>query len=609
MRPLPVAGVSEVTELETLFVDPAQGDDSGDGSRDRPWRTLARAARDLTAGQTLFLRGGTYYEQATLSLEGTAAKPIVVSGYPGELAVLDGGLREFFETPEGSWEPFEGGAPGEFRSTRSYPGLGGVFGFLGDSMVPLHSYLWLSDLRAENEHWEGRDEAMYCGPGVWLDPRTQRLHLRLAPVRLAALPEDHRYRGVEDPRRIPLVLSGRTGVTLTLEKSRFVEIRDLIVRGAGRSAIEILDSHHLVLDGVSAFAGRHALVLEGTEDLRILSSRFRGRSAPWSSRARLKYKSEPDILVRTRGLVRKNRRMEIAFSEFSDGHDGVFLGDAEDVDFHHNLVENFNDDGIFLTARGAPNGNLRIYGNRISRTLTAFAFGWGRGQPNIPGRGVFIFRNLVELLEPVYYRMPASEEPQSLDYYGEINRDHGSPIWEPAAIYHNTFVVREVETRSPYLFGWGSHLDRTWRRVFNNIFVQVVGDPGFGDATAGSDLESDANLFWTFEATDSDLLLAFRESEAFRASRALYGPGWEAASLFADPLFAGFEVAGGGDYRLESGSPAVDRGIALPAAWPRLAGVEDEGPPDLGAFHLGSRAVAVGPEARHGVSRRSAPRR
>jgi hypothetical protein len=205
--------------------------------------------------------------------------------------------------------------------------------------------------------------------------------------------------------------------------------------------------------------------------------------------------------------------------------------------------------------------------------------------------------------------MPASEEPQSLDYYGEINRDHGSPIWEPAAIYHNTFVVREVETRSPYLFGWGSHLDRTWRRVFNNIFVQVVGDPGFGDATAGSDLESDANLFWTFEATDSDLLLAFRESEAFRASRALYGPGWEAASLFADPLFAGFEVAGGGDYRLESGSPAVDRGIALPAAWPRLAGVEDEGPPDLGAFHLGSRVVAVGPEARHGVSRRSAPRR
>ena len=46
---------------------------------------------------------------------------MTVRSYPGELAVLDGGVPEFTDDPAGSWLPVEGGAESEFVSKRSYP--------------------------------------------------------------------------------------------------------------------------------------------------------------------------------------------------------------------------------------------------------------------------------------------------------------------------------------------------------------------------------------------------------------------------------------------------------------------------------------------------------
>ena len=103
-------------------------------------------------GDTLYLRGGTYYECVTLTVAGTAGKPITIRSYPGEVAILDGGIREFYEDPANAWEPFPQGAEGEFRSKKSYA-FGGGFGNFGDSMVPFHRYLNFADLRTSNEFY------------------------------------------------------------------------------------------------------------------------------------------------------------------------------------------------------------------------------------------------------------------------------------------------------------------------------------------------------------------------------------------------------------------------------------------------------------------------
>ena len=74
-------------------------------------------------GKTIYLRGGTFYKHVRVAVRGNRRKPITIRSYPGELAVIDGGLTGFFHSPEFAWDP--DGAAGEFRSRRSYPDLGG----------------------------------------------------------------------------------------------------------------------------------------------------------------------------------------------------------------------------------------------------------------------------------------------------------------------------------------------------------------------------------------------------------------------------------------------------------------------------------------------------
>src|SRR5262249_1573205 len=104
MRPLPAASHRPLAAGSQRFVDPAKGDDAAAGTEPAPWRTLTHATRQLNPGDTLYLRGGVYWERVALTKSGTTEGPITIAGYPGELAVLDGGLREFFESPATSWE-------------------------------------------------------------------------------------------------------------------------------------------------------------------------------------------------------------------------------------------------------------------------------------------------------------------------------------------------------------------------------------------------------------------------------------------------------------------------------------------------------------------------
>src|SRR5262249_58448193 len=126
----------------------------------------------LGPGQTLCLRGGTYYERVKVTAAGTAERPVILRSHPGELAVIDAGLREFFEDPASAWEPVEKGAPGEYRSAKAYPGRAGkkarravaVLGNFGDSMVPLHGYRFAADFRTDNELWNlGKNDATDAG--------------------------------------------------------------------------------------------------------------------------------------------------------------------------------------------------------------------------------------------------------------------------------------------------------------------------------------------------------------------------------------------------------------------------------------------------------------
>lgn len=70
------------------------GTSSGDGTTDAPWdlnTALGGGHGKVQVGDTIWLRQGTYAGQFYSGLSGTASNPIVVRGYPGERATLDGG--------------------------------------------------------------------------------------------------------------------------------------------------------------------------------------------------------------------------------------------------------------------------------------------------------------------------------------------------------------------------------------------------------------------------------------------------------------------------------------------------------------------------------------
>lgn len=65
------------------------GNNANAGTLALPWRTVQFAASTANAGDTVYVRGGTYSERVNFTKSGTASAPIVFREYPGEVPVID----------------------------------------------------------------------------------------------------------------------------------------------------------------------------------------------------------------------------------------------------------------------------------------------------------------------------------------------------------------------------------------------------------------------------------------------------------------------------------------------------------------------------------------
>jgi hypothetical protein len=611
MRALPTASKRPLAGGPAYYVD-VKGNDQHDGCKEKPWKTLGHASKQLKPGDTLYLRSGTYYESVTIAVRGTAEKPITIRSYPGELAILDAGFREFVEDPAGAWEKVAGGHPDEFRSTKTYT-HGGGFGNFADSMVPLHRYIDFYDLRSTNEFYReslgNRNTdpvGIYTGPGVRRDPETGRIHVRLSHTHLDGL-GDRAYRGETDPRRAPLVVAGHDH-TLTAEGAKHLRFEDLVFRGAGRSAILVTrdaedisqDAEDIILDGCSLYGSGSALRVNHSRGLRVTNCAVRGHTAPWHSRFSAKNRAHAGYLV-----VIEGTEFELDHSEFTDHHDFLQFERADRLSLHHCLIDNIDDDGIEPGPKKAR-GTALIYQNVMMRTLNPFTA--HADKPNQvtaePGSGLYVFRNIIDLRQGTYKSPPAETDSTGgyLDHPTTmICHNHGSPTCAVYYVYQNTFLMPDAGFRGYGYLSWASHMQGTTRRVFNNLFVQVAGPPGmnFSALTADGDYEANGNLLWSVTdgpSVKGDVFAKFRSSPLFALSKKRYAPGWGAHDLFADPKFVRLEndARQPADLRLQSGSAAIDAGVALPVEWPDTLRDDEQGKPDLGALPQGTMMLRVG---------------
>ncbi|HEY3900223.1 MAG TPA: right-handed parallel beta-helix repeat-containing protein [Chthoniobacter sp.] len=659
MRPLPVSSSRPLPAGPIYYVDAQHGDDAAKGTKESPWKTINASLPKLSAGDVLCLRGGSYFESVYCAVAGTAEHPITIRSYPGELAVIDGGLPEFQRSPATAWEPVLDGPADEYRSTHIYKNIRDVLGLFGDSNIGLQTYWYRRDLQAENETWIPNPstfiEPMYCGPGLWYDKQTGRIHVRLAHTRLTLPPSSpcklDPYAGETDPRKVPLVVAPYAAVPLFVDQAMHVHFEDLVFRGGGRAAVHLNFGVDLTFDHCTIYAGNVGLDAKGTGPLVMTNCGVFGMIAPWMWRtenALYSYSSkayppfiegmispeiagvaQPKLKQNFRNIARLpthavvvteggyefetfyhpfNHDWEISQCEFTEGHDGVYLS-GRDIHFHHNLVDHMEDDGIYISAPTPYiTDGIYCYQNLIRQAVDGF----GADARGGPGGKIYLYRNVIDLRAPLQFERPSVARPQGAIVFPQSallvhDSDHMLHM-EDIYFYQNTTLTSVGHALGSYsagtVFGFSPDAER---RVFNNLFVYLGGlkqyPVPFGYKYAKGNLAFDGNLHWNANPNikvPPDYFQKSRTHPLSEANKVNYPDGWDAHSLVGDPHLEKFssDFHEAVDLRLQADSIARQVGVALPSGWPDPLPPKDGTSPDIGAFPFGAEPLRVGIEGR-----------
>lgn len=611
------------------FVDPNKGDDSGEGSKEQPWRTIQASLEKLKPGDTLYLREGRYFENVHCSIVGTPEAPITISGYPGEKAILDGSLPEFQLDPESSWIPGE--APGEFISTRTWRNIRDVLGVFENSHIGLQTYWYREDLIAENELRAGNEENAleiftYCGPGIFYHKLTGRIHARLAHTKEDRPPLEP-YRGPTDPRAVALVVAPFRSVPLFIDQGMHLRFRDLVIRGGGYNSVKLDYAVDLEFEYVTIFGGTYCLRAKSSGPVKMTHCGIYGQIPPWS------YMSDnalhtPDPVhyspftsgpeTKRRNIARLpshallvteggeesdtfyypfNNRWEISYCEFADGHDGVYLN-GRNMWIHHCWIDNMQDDATYISSP-TPGvcDDVHFSRNYISKAKTPI----GAHTRGGPGGEIYVYGNVIDMRFLLADYRPSTDMPEGRIISGaSLFSPHGVKLTgiENITFAYNTALIPSI--RSGYAGRtYLSLTSDTFRTSVNSIYVYFGGLDGVGPDSRpplGASL-IDGNLHWSAEVTDAEgvaWLEIIRNSVKSKENVEKFnGLPWDGRGIFADPRFLSADLGAKDDLdlHLKPGSAAAK----LAVEFSKADALRDFSiGPASGAFQEGESQLAVG---------------
>jgi hypothetical protein len=582
------------------------GSDANPGTRERPWRTVGTAVERLRPGDTLRLRGGTYFERPDIRVSGTADAPITIESHPGERAVIDSGPAGPQTAGNQAWEPVDPEI-GEYRSVEEHR-PGNVYGYVdgipgyANGRVGLVPYASAEAFRATGEAYVDDQTPFYVGPGLFYDPSDRRIHVRLAKTDDLRAAEARYGRvfadDLPDPRRHRIVLSNAES-TLTVGGAHLV-LKDLAVNQAKATVLLTSRAHHVRLEGVTAWTGDTAVRADGAGigHVTVTRSRIYGDHPRWLFWSDMKSPPAPADLMRSTAidLYGGTHDWEISHSHLrGSGQDLISTNtDEQRISIHHNRIESCGDDALEL--EGSEDvGEVRVYENFIANCLVAIAA--GQDSPSFTGP-LYVFRNVVAFLRD----FPVNRAEGINDWNGGgrfgfeylFKQRSGN-----AFIYHNTLVLLNSG-------GDGINLvpaspEGTY--VANNLAVLVNGRVNGPYPTAPGQVVN-GNLYWSMNPGPGGVLVSDHATvPELAAATGLERNGLgEVPGQGTDPRFAGLrlQVADRGQDRWElrpasetvapsafllaGDSPAIDAGIAIPRH-PRLGRLPDtRSSRDIGAL-------------------------
>lgn len=531
-------------EPKEYFVSPA-GDNGNNGTFDSPWQTITYAVRHLKPGDVLFLRGGTYFEhEITMNVTGTEAAPITIQSYPGERAVIDGGVPDFRMAPGPAWEVVDE-TIALYRSRQSFAETSGfVRAWLVSDDVQLVEYESAENLVSTNYGPLNGLEPFYMGPGIRLG-EDGRVY-----IRLQYNPNDLSDANGSPLEPTPLDTNPNNNdvavffskYLLKLDGASHIEFRDLDFLHAEYIFDVRLDSNNVILSGCRLSFGNRGLVIRGgAGDWEIYDCEFNNGTPDYvywtdvKNRGRNVTEAHPEFQSAAIGGVMSG--FWVHHNLFRNMFDGLMIqAGTRNAQFTDNVFTDLRDDAINLS-RGIS--DVEVARNMLWHVKSGIS---NLGSNDAPGH-VYIHHNVIDNSafqrggRPGNYR----EDNWPIWTIGTPFADHDDGLkdswWK---LYNNTVVTRQNVGHRWAAAGPDSVTGNPEKYVLNNVFYVLDDRVIFRDDLTSLGSHYEGNVF--YQATDDELPLLANFGDGGRYDSLAdfqmeSDAGWEINGLQSDPGF------------------------------------------------------------------------
>ena len=526
------------------YVSP-NGSDNNSGTLDSPWQTLEYALGRLSPGDVLNLRGGIYYEhEIKVDLKGTASAPITIRSYPGERAVIDGGVPYFKNTQNSEWELVDSELH-LYRSQRTFlEGFDFVRAWLVDDDVQLVEYESAENLESTNYGPLNGLEPFYMGPGLQLRS-DGHIYIRLVynpndltdvsgnPI--APTPIDI------DPNNNKLAVFFSNYIFL-LDGASYLHFKDLDFSHAKYIMDVRNGSHHIVLSGCHLNYSNYGLVIrENIHNWEIYNCEFNNGVPDYIYWTDVKNRdgdvTEAYPEFQSAAINGSIPGFYIHHNLFRNTFDGLTVEDGTtNTQITENVFKHIRDDSINLS-EGIS--NVQVAHNMLWHVMGGISV---LSSDQAPGH-VYIHHNVID--NSAYQRggRPGNYRADNWPVWtigspftGHDEEDKAS-WWK---LYNNTIISRQDPGHPWAPAGPDEVTGNPEKYVFNNIFYVFDERVIFRNDLVAFGSHYDGNVIYRNTAGSLPLFLDFGDGDRYHSLldfQASSGTDWEIHGLEIDPGF------------------------------------------------------------------------
>jgi len=499
--------------------------------------SLTYGLNQAQPGEAVVLRGGVYYEgEMYLPRSGGPGSPIVIRGYEGEMAVLDGADPATF-----TWTAYGGGV---FYTTVNTESPHVVIAD-GDRLFPYEDLGNLQNLSRDNT------------PGFYADGTTLYVHLAAHA----------------NPNSAAMVVS-RYNHAFYVDQWDYIYFLDLTFRhygqGSWAKAIYFDDASDNLVQGCTFASNDLGIGIKRDSHRNVIQDNEFYDTIfdwPWAEIKDVGGLEDGGVAFYDPTTGRGN---VIRRNTFHDDFDGLAVCPSDtaavtnETDVYENAIYNMGDDGMETDGQCS---NVRIWGNTFHDVLMGISLA-----PVYDGP-VYAIRNLI-------YRTGVGNN----DYTGspfKFNSGYGES--GPMYLFHNT-----ADAALPGNDGLDIRDPGSWEKITarNNIWSGTRYALSNANPSQPLDLDYDdlyttltGELVWWDGLPDRHL----NTLAEFQAAT-----GQELHGLDVEPDFAN---PGDGDYTLDPASGLIDAGVAIPGINDEYAGAA----PDVGAYEYQGYGFSLTP--------------